>query len=262
MKMTKTLKTTAAALVMGLTAAASFAIDGTEVMQKVYDRVKPDFSQASVQMTLTDKNGSKEVRNVGEYGRCKNNLSDAVMMFFSPASVKDTRFLQKENKGKDDDKWIYLPALRSTTRVASSDGGKPFVGTDFTYDDMSTREVEEDTHKLLGEEKKGNFDCYKVESTPVDKNDQYQFRISWVDKNTWLPVYIELYDKKGKLEKVSEIKSIKQYTGNRTYNVPMEQIMTNVQTGHSTSLKILNLTVDKPLADKIFTPNFLNTGRL
>ncbi|QTQ13807.1 outer membrane lipoprotein-sorting protein [Treponema parvum] len=239
------------------------AADATDIMRQVYDRKKPNFTKAALQMTLTDKNGTKETRNVGEYGRCRENLTDMVMIFFSPAAVKDTRFLQKENKNADDDKWIYLPALRSTRRVASSEGDKSFVGTDFTYDDMSTREVEEDTHELLKEsETKNGFDCYVVKSVPLDKNNQYLYRISWVDKKTMIPVYIEMYDKKEKLQKINTIKSIEERTGNKTYNIPMEMQMDNVQTGHSTTLKILNIEVDKPLAEGYFSPNFLNTGRL
>ncbi|QTQ16023.1 outer membrane lipoprotein-sorting protein [Treponema parvum] len=239
------------------------AADATDIMRQVYDRKKPNFTKAALQMTLTDKNGTKETRNVGEYGRCRDNLTDMVMIFFSPAAVKDTRFLQKENKNADDDKWIYLPALRSTRRVASSEGDKSFVGTDFTYDDMSTREVEEDTHELLKEsETKNGFDCYVVKSVPLDKNNQYLYRISWVDKKTMIPVYIEMYDKKEKLQKINTIKSIEERTGDKTYNIPMEMQMDNVQTGHSTTLKILNIEVDKPLAEGYFSPNFLNTGRL
>ncbi len=262
MKLIKKVVATAVAL---SAACALFAADATEIMQKVYDRQKPDFSKAAVQLTLTDKKGGTEVRKVGEYGRCKNNLTDMVMIFLSPASVKDTRFLQKQNDGKDDDKWIYLPSLKSTRRVASSDGEKAFVGTDFSYDDMSSREVADDTHELLKEsEDKGNFkDLYVVKSTPKDpKSSQYQYRISWVTKDSFIPVYIELYDKKGKLLKINEIKKIMQKTGNKTYNIPEENVMTNVQTGHSTVLKMINVEVDNPLADGYFSPNFLSTGRL
>ncbi|MDE5798298.1 MAG: outer membrane lipoprotein-sorting protein [Treponemataceae bacterium] len=266
MKLTKMLA--AAVAVIGCTAGtAAFAIDGTEIMQNVFDRQKPDFTKAAVTLSLVEKSGKvTETRNVGEYGRCKNNLSDMVMVFLSPASVKDTRFLQKENEGdKADDKWIYLPALRSTRRVASSEGDKAFVGTDFTYDDMSSREVSDDTHELLKEsEDKGNFkDLYVVKSTPKDaKSSQYSYRISWITKDSWIPTYVELYDKKGKLLKINEIKAITPKTGNKTYNIPSENVMTNVQTGHSTVLKMVNIEVDKPLPDGYFTPNFLTTGRL
>lgn len=262
----KLIKTLAALAVMTLCTSA-FAIDGTEIMKNVFDRQKPDFSKAAVQVTLAKNGAVEEVRNVGEYGRCKDNLSDVVMIFLSPASVKDTRFLQKENDGKDDDKWIYLPSLKSTRRVAASDGSKAFVGTDFSYDDMSSREVDEDVHELLKQsEDKGNFkDLYVVKSTPKDpKSSQYSYRISWVTKDSWIPTYIELYDKKGKLIKVNEIKAIKKMPGTngRVYNIPLENVMTNVQTNHATVMKMVNIEVDKPLPDGYFTPNFLNTGRL
>ncbi len=264
MKLTKTVAL-AAAFVLG---SSAFAIDGTEVMQKAYDRTKPDFTKAAVQVVLAKNGKVEETRNVGEYGRCKNNLSDVVMMFHSPASVKGTNFLQKENDGKDDDKWIYLPSLGGDARrVSSSEGSKSFVGTDFTYDDMSTREVADDTHELLKEsEDKGNFkDLYVVKSTPKDpKSSQYQYRISWVTKDNFIPVYIEMYDKKGKLVKVNEIKSLKQMPGTngRVYNIPMENVMTNVQTGHSTAMKMVNIQVDVPIDERTFTANFLKTGRL
>ncbi len=263
MKMTK--KLTAAALALFMSAGA-FAIDGTEIMTKVYDRQKPHCSKAAVQVTLSKNGKVEETRNVGEYGRCKDGLSDVVMVFLSPASVKDTRFLQKENNGKDDDKWIYLPSLKSTRRVAASDGTKAFVGTDFSYDDMSTREVGDDTHELLKEsEDKGNFkDLYVVKSTPKDpKSSQYSYRISYITKDAWIPTYIEMYDKKGKLLKVNEIKAIKKMPGNknRVYNVPMENVMTNVQTGHMTTMKMVNIEVDKPVPDRNFTTDFLSTGK-
>jgi len=261
--MTKKIASFAIAIMMG---ASAFAIDGTEIMQKVYDRQKPDFTQAAVQLTLTKGGKVEETRNVGEYGRCKNNLTDITMVFMSPATVKGTRFLVKENEGKDDDKWIYLPSLKTTRRIAASDGEKPFVGTDFSYDDMSSRKVEEDTHKLLkNSEDKGNFkDLYVVESIPKDpKSSQYSKRISWVTKDSWIPTYIELYDKKGSLLKVNEIKSIQKMPGSngRSYNIPTENIMTNVQKDHATIMKLGGIKVDQPLADRYFTTDFLNTGK-
>ena len=261
MKLIKTFTAAFATMVIG---ASAFAIDGTEIMQHVYDRQKPDTSKASALLTLVDAKGVSEKRQVGEYGRCKDNLSDVVMIFFSPAAVKDTRFLQKENKGRDDDKWIYLPAMKSVRRIGASNGSESFVGTEFSYDDMSTREVDEDKHELLKEsEDKGNFkDLYVVKSTPLNpKSSQYSYRISWVTKDSWIPVYIELYDKKGKLNKINEIRVIEQKTGKKTYNVPMENVMTNVQNKRKTVIKMLKVEVDIPLDDKYFTQSFLSTGK-
>ena len=71
-------------------------------------------------------------------------------MDFKTGSKKGTRFLQIENEGnKPDDKFIYLPELKSSRRVNSSEGSKSFLGTDATYDDLSTRDVDEDEHTYL-----------------------------------------------------------------------------------------------------------------
>ena len=242
---------------------ASFALfadaKGDEVMQRSHDVDKPDYSRSQVVMVLTDKNGTTEQRNVLQYGREKNDISSMVMDFRSPANIKDTRFLQIENKGADDDKWIYLPALKNTRRVNSSEGTKSFMGTDATYDDLSTREMEEDTHEFLREESKGGFECNVVREVPIDpKSSQYKFRIVWVDKQTDLPVYTELYDKNEKLLKVVSVARIQNVDG---FNIPMESKIENVQTKHSTSMKVLKVDVKTRLPDKIFTQDFLNTGK-
>ena len=131
----------------------------------------------------------------------------AVILLAAPtlsnASIAKTRFLQVENEiGKDDDKWIFLPALGRVRRISSSDKTSSFVGSDFTYGDMETREVSEDTHKLLKEEKYGKYDCYVVESVPVEKDDsQYSKRVTWVTKDSYVPVKAELYSKKTNINK-------------------------------------------------------------
>ncbi|AEE16328.1 outer membrane lipoprotein-sorting protein [Treponema brennaborense] len=246
-----------AALVMG---AAVFALDGREIMQKVDDVAEPSYTHTLVKMDLIEANGTTESRVLEEWGRSKDGLASVVMIFKSPASVKDTRFLQIQNEGRDDDKWIYLPALRSTRRIASSEGSKSFMGTDATYDDMSSRDVDADTHTLLGDKSVNGYDCWEVKSEPKDTaSSQYLYRVSCIDKATLLPVYTEMFDKKGNLVKVLTVEKIQNVGG---YNIPMSNLLKNVQTGHSTRMAITNIEVDKAVPDKVFTQNFLNTGRL
>lgn len=235
-------------------------LDGKAIAQAAYDVKDPNYSHTLSQMDLIEKDGTTESRLVETWGQHKNDLASEVMVFLNPASVKDTRFLLKENDGRDDDKWIYLPALRSTRRIAASEGSKSFMGTDATYDDLSTREVDEDTHERMDDIAKNGFDCYQVKSTPKDANDsQYKYRISCIDKATLLPVYVEMYDKKGALLKVLTVEKISNISG---YNIPMSSITKNVQTGHSTRLIVKKIELDKAVSEKVFTAAFLNTGRL
>ena len=187
-------------------------------------------------------------------------LGAAVIAFRKPASVKDTRFLQIVNKDRANDKCIYLPALRTVRRIAGAEGSKSFMGTDADYDDLETRKIEQDTHTLLGEETVDSYQCWKVESVPVDpKSSRYSKKIAYIDKGTSVPVKAEMYDKKGKLLKVLHVETLEQ---KQNYWIPMKSKLTNVQTNHSTVLEILKIEIDKPINDQLFTQNFLNTGRL
>lgn len=252
-------------------AAASnlFALEAKDVIQMSHDVKKPEFTIAAIQMDLYLKGGAlQESRQVKEYGREKNDLTSMVMTFISPASVKDTRFLVSENPGKQaDDKFIYLPSLKQTRRIATSDGSKSFVGTDASYDDMSSRDVDEDNHEFVnGEEmvEKNGYKCWLIKSTPKDpSSSQYLYRINYIDQNTKYPIYTEMYDKKGKLLKtltLEKLQNVAGVTGNK-YDIPMQEYMVNVQSGHSTRLTIKNIKVDSPIPDRVFTQNFLSTGK-
>lgn len=263
MKITKKIAAALAALSVGC---AAFALDGRTVMQNADNVEKPKFTRAQVQMILVEKSGASETRVIDEWGKNENGLSTMVMQFNSPASVKGTRFSQQENGGgKADTKFIFLPDVGTVRPVAASQGSSSFMGSDATYDDMSTRDVDEDTHELLAEtEAKGQFkNCAKVKSTPKDaKSSQYAYRISWVDKDTWVPVYVEMYSKKnGKVCKTLEVKNLKVIKG---YPTPLENEMTNLETGHKTRLVMSEerLKFDEPINPAYFSKGFLQNGKV
>ena len=203
MKLIKTL--ISSALVLSISVAAFADQKGKDIIQKVLDVEDPSFSQTAVIMTLTEKNGATDVRQVKEYGRSQNGLKAVVMDFVGPGTskVKGTRFLLQENgNGKDDDKFIYMPDLKSTRRVSTADGSKAFVGTDASYDDLSTRDIDQDEHTYVGEETKTvagrtYTNCWVVSSISKNANDtQYGEKKQLIDQETLIPVYAELYDKK------------------------------------------------------------------
>ncbi len=238
-----------------------FTEDGTAIVQKSLDVKRPLFTHSAVKILLTDSSGSTEEQLLEEWAKDSGDKTGAaVIVFRKPASVKDTRFLQIVNKDRANDKWIYLPSLRTVRRIAGAEGAKSFMGTDADYDDLETRKIEQDTHTLLGEEAVDSYQCWKVESVPVDpKSSRYSKKIAYIDKATSVPVKAEMYDKKGKLLKVLHIKKLEQKEG---YWIPMKTQLKNVQTNHATVLEILKIEIDKPVNEKLFTQNFLNTGRL
>jgi hypothetical protein len=247
-----------------------FADDALSIVKKSCDLTPPDYSQTVFEADLIDKNGNvTERRDIRQYGNRKNDIVSTVFDIRTPASVKDTRILQAEKKGKSDDKWIYLPSLKTTRRIAAAERQKSWVGTDFTYNDMTIRKAEDDTHEMLSENAKVKSNetevaCWQIKSVPlVNKNVEFAYRIVFYEKVSYLPVRIEYYDKKDTLFKTQCIEKFAKVQGEtgKSYWIRQQVRTTNVETGHSTLVKIIKQVLDKEISDRYFTQNWLNTGK-
>ena len=199
--MKRTILTSLAALAF---AATAFAQTGKEIAQRVKDRPDNDTRKTEMVMKLINKRGSVRERKLISYSIDvgKDKKDRKLMMFFQyPSDVKGTGFLtwDYDEIGKDDDKWLYLPAMKKTRCISGSSAKKDyFMGSDFTYDDMGSRNVDEDTHNLIGEETVDGHKCWKLESTPKDSRDIYSKKIAWIRQDCLIPVKVEFYDKIGK----------------------------------------------------------------
>ncbi|MFP4491100.1 MAG: outer membrane lipoprotein-sorting protein [Spirochaetaceae bacterium] len=247
-------------LIFTLSAGGLFAQDGRQIAQNVYDRETGDSIHALVEMDLISSDGSVKGRILEGWGAGGDgDPSNMVLVFHRPSSVKGTRFLVKEREGGDDDQWIYLPSLDRVRRIASSEEDSSFMGTDFTYGDMQSRDVDEDTHELLREEKFAGRNCYVVESVPKDPEDsQYSKRVQWVAQDIWVPLKTEFYDDRGEHLKTMTVKELEEIQG---YWTTMETRMENVQTGHATEMRVDKIRYNEDLKDSLFTTRFLETGR-
>lgn len=260
--MNTTIRTIAASVLFTLATAAQ-AQTGRDIAQKVKDRPDGDTRQSEMVMKLVNKRGSVRERKLVSYSIDvgKNKKDRKSMMFFSyPGDVKGTGFLtwDYDQVGKDDDKWLYLPAMKKTRRISGSSAKTDyFMGSDFTYDDMGSRNVDEDTHKLLGEETVDGHKCWKLESTPKDSRDIYSKKIAWIRQDCLIPVKVEYYDKMNKLHRKLEISDIRQVDG---FWTAAKMQMTNVQTEHQTILEINNPKYNVPLDEAKFNVTTLEKG--
>lgn len=134
-------------------------------------------------------------------------------IFEWPADVKGTKLLTWTHKKGDDDRWLYLPAVKRIKRITSSNKSGSFMGSEFAYEDMSSQEVEKYTYKLLDEPtvttKDGNRNTWRIERYPVDKESGYARQVVWMDKEFMNPVKIEYYDRKNELLKVAVFEAYK-----------------------------------------------------
>lgn len=241
--------TTIAALML---AASGFAqLNGSEVMNKVYELPSGTDQQGQLTMTLVHKSGEKRVRSLQQFSKKTGMEEKKVMFFLAPADVRGTSFMNwSYSDGRDDDQWIYLPALKRSKRLSSDSKSDAFMGSDFTYDDLGERHPSKDQHTLLREERVGQTMCYVVQSKPVNPKDTYSKTISWVVKDVFVGLKKEFYDQGGRLLKVLTVKKYDKIDG---YWTILETEMHNVQKQHKTEMKFEHVQYDQGIPDSKFT---------
>jgi hypothetical protein len=241
-------------------AAGVNAQDAAAIVRGSRDRIKADTISTRSRMVIAAKDGSTTERALDQYSKDGPRGSRTIIVFQRPASVANTRFLTMETPGGADDRWIFLPSLGKVRRVAASEGSGSFMGTDMSYDDISSadRDVDQDNHRLLREEAYNGNPCYVIESTPKDPAYQYSKMIQWIDKNSQVSHKIELYDKRGAQVKLLEILSLRDVQGRLT---PMTTKMTTLAAGTSTTIYVEIVKYDDPIPEGVFTTAFLETGR-
>jgi len=234
---------------------------GPEIMQQVMDTQAADSSAMDIRLTLIDANGTERERRIQTLTMTEDDLTNTITVFLSPASVKNTRFLTRQRPDGTDDQWIYLPALGRVKRIAATEGGGSFMGSDFTYADMAstTYDTDEAKHTLIGTEIIQGREAYVVESVPITTSD-YGKTIIWVDQQTYLPLKVDFYDQSGTtLVKQLTTDSIDYVEGRW---ITRSITMTTLGTGHSTRIEILQAKYNIPMNSKYFTTAFLETGRV
>lgn len=250
-----------AAMVL-LTAASAFSqekISGLQVIQNVYDRPAPKDQEGVLTMTLINSRGDERVRTIKQFIKDYGKVEKKIMFFVKPADVKNTSFMNwsYDQEGKDDDQWIYLPALKKVKRISSDSKSDYFMGSDFTYDDLGDRHPTDDTHKILREEKLNGEDCYVVESTPKDPDYMYSKTVTWVIKDKWIGLKKEFYDEDGELLKTL---TVEKYGKIKKYWLITHSVMHNVQKDHTTDMQLADLKIDSGISDKQFTERMMRRG--
>jgi outer membrane lipoprotein-sorting protein len=211
--------------------------------------------KARVTMELIAASGRKRTRVLTMLRRNnpKNREQRYYMFFHQPSDVRGTAFLVWKYPGKDDDRWIFIPAVNMVRRVAASDSRSSFVGSDFNYEDVSGRDVESDTHRLLREEKLGGADCYVVQSVPKTPA-EYEKKLTWIDKANFLPRQEEYYDAQNELARVFTADRIEIVAGRPTV---VKRTMKNVKSGRRTEVTFDQVDYDAGMAASIFTQRSL-----
>ncbi len=244
------------------TATSIFAqeeITGIKIIENVYNRPAGEDMQADLTMTLINSRGDQRVREIKQFTKDFDKMEKKIMFFISPADVRNTSFMSwsYDEEGKDDDQWIYLPALKKVKRISSDSKSDYFMGSDFTYDDLGDRHPTEDSHKLLREEDVNGEACCVVESIPQDEDYMYSKTVTWIIKDKWIGLKKEFFDEDDELLKVLAVKKYEKING---YWIILHTEMHNVQRDHITKMELKNVEIDGGIADNKFTERMMRRG--
>ncbi len=238
---------------------AQAQLTGREIVKRAYNLPSGDDQTSQLTMTLINKSGQTRVRKIQQYTKDFGSVEKSIMFFMSPADVKNTSFMNwsYDDENKEDDQWIYLPALKRVKRISSDSKSDYFMGSDFTYDDLGDRKLDADVHKLLREETVNGLKCYVVESVSKDEDYMYSKTITWIRKDNFVGVKKEFYDEDGELLKTLSIKEVKKISG---YWIITHSEMNNIQKNHKTIIKLSNISINTGVPASKFTERMMMRG--
>ena len=253
------MKTILSALVASLLLIPAAARAETPSVEEIVERTNQasyyqgDDGRARVRMTITDaqdRTREREFTILRMNTDDKNENQKFYVYFHRPADVRETVFMVWKNVGADDDRWLYLPALDVARRIAASDVRTSFVGSDYFYEDVSGRGIEEDHHELVEV-----TDTYFVlKNTPKDPGlVEFDSYTMYIDKGSYLPVRVQ-YEKDGTVYRQLDTLNVEEIDG---YLTVTQARMRDLENGSETVLDYSSVDYNIGLTEDIFTERYL-----
>lgn len=240
--------------------------DGRWIMEQVDARDDGDNMEVDSVMILIDKNGNERQREMKVFSKDKGRDTLKLSFFLAPADVKDTGLLTYDyySGEKDDDQWLYLPDLRKTKRIATSDKSSSFMGSDFSYADITRRVLDEWNYKVLKESEVDAQKVWLVEATPISKEveNRYGFKksILFVRQDIFMEVRAIHVLQEGNKVKYMEVKKLEEIDGIWVATERWMKTTKNKRTLHNTKLLWNNVTFGQDLDESFFSVRQLEKG--
>jgi outer membrane lipoprotein-sorting protein len=212
-----------------------------------------DDGRAQVRLTITDAQGRERIRQFTILRRDESDGGDQAyaVLFSRPADVRNTVFLVHKHVGENDDRWLYLPSLDLVKRIAAGDQRTSFVGSDFVYEDVSGRGIEEDTHELV----ETSDEAYVVQNTPISPGSvEFASWSVWIDKQTFLPLKMEYVDETGAVYRRIEALAVDEIDG---YPTVTRMQVSDLRSGGHTVSEVRNIQYDVGIPASVFTERTL-----
>ncbi len=256
----KTLKYLALSVITTIFAFGSQASaeDAAEIMKKSHMAYyyAGDDGLTDVTMRMVNDRGKERIR---EFAMLRMDASDGGVQkyytyFKSPSDVARMTFMVHKNPDGNDARWIYIPAVDLIKPISADDKNSSFVGSDFSYEDVSGRHWNEDAHTLKPDSKLDGNPVYIIESVPKEDYDGFARKLSYIDKETLLPLKEEYFDDKGEMIRIMRLEKVETVDGIPTATL---RSMENIEKGSKTYVEFASIDYNVGLKDDIFTERYL-----
>jgi hypothetical protein len=229
-----------------------------EIAQKTQDRARSQSEHYTGTLQVIDSNRKISEKRwtfdrIGSHGNSK-----AVLRFTAPPEVKGVALLIVNHPDRASDQWMWTPALERDRRIALQDRSARFFGTDFSFEDLEERDIDQFDYKLLGEETFEGAACWKLESRPkLKKSSQYTSSELWIRKDNYVIIRID-HSKKDKLVRRIDYRDIENIQDIWT---PKTLEVNDIGRKSRTVMKVDNLKYNLPMQDSEFTVEALRHAR-
>ncbi|MBN4081384.1 outer membrane lipoprotein-sorting protein [Caldithrix abyssi] len=225
----------------------AFSQTGLKIAWQMDHKKAPADMISRISMVLTNAKG--KTRSNTMFSKSMDGGKKQIIWFLSPADDKGVAFLKIEHDDKDDEMRMWLPAFKKVRRISSKRKGDAFMGSDLSYEDMTSRDLSENEYNRLKDETIEGVDCYVLEVLPKSEaKSSYSKHILWIQKSRLVLVKEESFDKNGQLKKEKYF-IFNQLKG---YDVMAEIFVKDVQKNHTTSVKFEEIRLDTGIDQNLF----------
>ena len=242
---------------------AQETLTGKQIVDASYEATKLAGSEAVATMIIRDEKGRERVRNVAQATKlCDNGETEKKLIrFLAPADVKGTGFLTFDYEDRDDDTWLYMPALRKTRRIVSSEKAKSFMGSEFSYADITRLNLDDFSYSPPVAETVSDTPCYKVEIIPLNDDimddNGFSKKVVWAGCDDYVIRKALYFDLDGELHKELEVRKIAELDTAGHKFKPTDMVMTNKQTGRQSMFVTEKISFNPDIKDEYFTTRYL-----
>ncbi|MDX8410483.1 MAG: outer membrane lipoprotein-sorting protein [Mariprofundaceae bacterium] len=238
-----------------------FAENAAEIMEKAHlaSYYAADDGKAKVHMEIINPDGGKRIR---EFTILRKDVSEGgdqlfFIYFRKPNDVRDMTFLVNKHPKAPDDRWLFIPAIKMVKRIAATDARSAFVGSDYTYEDISGRHPSKDHSELIGEDDLNGRKAWSIKNTPRTSMKDYAWRKTWVDQASYLVLKESYFDADGNEVRRFTNDEIKKVDG---FWIGIAGTMENLELDHKTTVRFSDVELNVGIPDRVFTERSLKSA--